>query len=236
MLLSMESELGRLLGFVKLTNQFRATKRTIRAVGEDRNENDSEHSYQLAMLAWYLITSERLTLDLDRVIRYCLTHDLPEAYVGDVDRHIADPETKRLKEAREAEAVKCLVSDYPEFPEIVGLIREYEDGKEKDVPDEEHPFVRECHLVYALDKIQPALNILQGGGEDDYYKRNSITRQKWEKHNKEKIAKSPVVQRYFESLIPILEGMDLFAKDPEEPDGDLAVLRNGSEERRLTPG
>jgi len=41
-------------------------------------KSNAEHSYQLAMVAWYLVTKHKLPLDLTLVIKYSLVHDLSE--------------------------------------------------------------------------------------------------------------------------------------------------------------
>ncbi|HEC32674.1 MAG TPA: phosphohydrolase, partial [Candidatus Kaiserbacteria bacterium] len=42
-----------ILDFTRFLNSFRAIKRVIFTIGDGGPENDSEHSYQLAMMAWY---------------------------------------------------------------------------------------------------------------------------------------------------------------------------------------
>jgi putative hydrolase of HD superfamily len=72
-----------ILNFVDFTIKFNQLKRTIFATGEDRLENDSEHSFQLAMVSWYIISTKRLKYNIDKVIQYALVHDLVEIYAGD---------------------------------------------------------------------------------------------------------------------------------------------------------
>ncbi len=61
----MVSNLNQILDFVRLLNKFREVERVIHANGGDRFENDAEHSYQLSMLAWYIISTNNLNLNLD---------------------------------------------------------------------------------------------------------------------------------------------------------------------------
>lgn len=79
----MKLELPNIINFTKLLNKFCDIERVIHSNGGDRLENDVEHSYRLAMLAWYIISSNKLSLDLDLVIKYALVHDLVEVYAGD---------------------------------------------------------------------------------------------------------------------------------------------------------
>lgn len=48
-------DLKKIFTYLHFLDEFRKIKRVIYASGEERLENDMEHSYQLAMLAWYMI-------------------------------------------------------------------------------------------------------------------------------------------------------------------------------------
>ena len=48
-----------------------------------RRESVAEHSWRLALMA-LLLKDEFSKLDMDRVIRMCLIHDLGEAFTGDI--------------------------------------------------------------------------------------------------------------------------------------------------------
>ena len=48
-----------------------------------RRESVAEHSWRLALLA-YFVSDEFPELDMDRVIKMCLIHDLGEAFTGDI--------------------------------------------------------------------------------------------------------------------------------------------------------
>src|SRR3989344_6781029 len=94
-----------LLRFVKLTQEFKAVRRMVILAKENREENDAEHSYQLATVAWYLISTQGLKLDLGLALRYALVHDLVEVYAGDTPAvQKGYEETKRTKQEREEKA------------------------------------------------------------------------------------------------------------------------------------
>src|ERR1700730_3263097 len=139
-----DSPVQRIFKMHRLTNAFRGVRRTTKVVGESRYENDSEHAYQLAMLAWYIIDSDRLPLDKLRVFEYCLAHDLPEVYAGDVDPWSSTENQKRLKVQREAEAEHQLAEEFGEFKELAACFERYHARIDE-----------ESRFVYALDKIQP---------------------------------------------------------------------------------
>lgn len=73
-------DLQKIFSYLHFLDEFRRIKRAYNATGEDRKENDMEHSYQLAMLAWYIIDTQGLSLEKDLVLKYCMVHDLVEVY------------------------------------------------------------------------------------------------------------------------------------------------------------
>ena len=75
--------LKKVIDFVELLNRYRRVKRIVMVNKENRWENDIEHSYQLAMLAWYLLDSLKIKFNTDLVLKYALIHDIVEVYAGD---------------------------------------------------------------------------------------------------------------------------------------------------------
>jgi putative hydrolase of HD superfamily len=181
-----------LFQFVKMLNAFRNVERVTYVNGENRQENDVEHSYHLAMIAWYLIEKENLPLNKDLVIQYALVHDLVEVYAGDTFFYTEDQALLDSKAEREQEALQKLKEEYPSFSGITEVLHRYEEKQ-----DEESKF------VYALDKIQPIINIYLDGGRT--WKENDITLELLKEKKKEKVAVSPYVEKIFQELVAILE-------------------------------
>lgn len=130
----------RALAFTSLLEQFQKVIRKAYVPGEDRGENDVEHSYKLAMIAWYLVEAYKLPLDTNKIVKYALTHDFVEVHAGDTV--VWDTEAVKTKHAREAAAQKQLAQDWKEFPELHALIDAYENRVDE-----------EARFVYALDKL-----------------------------------------------------------------------------------
>lgn len=143
----------KIFAYVRFLDEFRKIKRVMYNTGEDRLENDTEHSYQLTMLAWYIIDAYKLDLDKNLVIRYCLVHDLVEVYAGDTYIYSQDKEHFDSKAKREEEALVQIEKEFSEFPDIFRFIEQYE-----------HRNDRESLFVYALDKIIPVLHIYTDDG------------------------------------------------------------------------
>lgn len=69
---------------LSLLHDFQKVERVVFVPQRDRQENDVEHSYLLAMLAWQLAEILAPQLSKEKVIKYALVHDLVEVYAGDV--------------------------------------------------------------------------------------------------------------------------------------------------------
>ncbi len=186
-------EIDGLIKFIELTNRFREIERVILIKGSDRFENDLEHSYQLAICAWYVITTKKLPLSVEKAMKYALVHDLVEVYAGDVffyDQE--DPAVAQRKKEREKEAVDMLRKEFQEFPDMADFIDNYQNKSEE-----------ESRFVYALDKIISPINIYLDGGR--IWHQHNITLEKLYKAKKPKADAYPEVGKYFDELKEILD-------------------------------
>lgn len=181
-----------ILKFSKLLNDFRLIQRVILVNGEDRLENDVEHSYMLAMLSWYIINSYQLRFNLDKVFQYALVHDFVEVYAGDTYLYTKDIKHKNNKKQREKKAIRRLKKEFKEFSSLYKCIENYEFQKDK-----------ESRFIYALDKLQPILNIYLDKGRT--WKVNGITLDMLIDAKTEKISKSPVINKCFNEFLSILK-------------------------------
>src|SRR3989338_6227284 len=118
-------DLGKMIEFVRLMNKFRQIKRVIRLADDGAQENDMEHSYGLAMLAWYIVDSSNLNLNKDLVLKYALVHDLVEVYAGDTFLYSKDKSYLESKKRSESEAAERLQKEFSEFDELFGSIKAY---------------------------------------------------------------------------------------------------------------
>lgn len=183
--------LEKLLGFAKMLNVLQAVERVIRVKDQDRWENDMEHSYHLAMLAWYIIDSQKLSLDREKVFCYALAHDLVEVYAGDTYLYSEDKGFLASKPERERLAAERLMTEFPEVPEMHVAIRGY---VEKNDP--------ESRFVYALDKIEPLVKLYLDGGRT--WKEKGVTLEMAYESKKDKVALSPEIKAYFEEFMELL--------------------------------
>lgn len=179
----------RLLQLQELLYQFLCIERMIHmpdSTGTDRRETDTEHSYHLAILAWYL-TGAYPHLDKNKVIRYALVHDIVEVHAGDVMAIGRTKQEQDAKELKEKEALVKLKKDWPDFTDLTGTIEEYE---EQNSP--------EAVFVKALDKLTPLLHNLHSNGKT--WKKYDMKRQVVVANKDEKTANSPEVNALWKVL------------------------------------
>lgn len=194
-----------LLAVTRLTQQFRGVERQVLLPGSDRLENDAEHSFQLAMLAWYIVERENLPLDRGTVLQYALAHDLVEVYAGDVFFYDTDSPERKNKEEREEQARQRLKREFPEWETLHESIAAYEERRDA-----------ESRFIYALDKVAPILNIYLDNGR--LWKRHGISLHQLVSLKREKVKRSDAVTDYFDMLVAALqkEEPELFPDDVDE--------------------
>lgn len=128
-----------------------------------RQENSAEHSWHLAVLALCLAEhAAEPKLDLFKVVRMLLIHDIVEIDAGDAFVH--DPVEVAQQASRERAAAERLFGLLPpDQGEIwIGLWREFEAGE-----------TAESRLARAFDRVQPAL--LHEATEAITWRRNGTT-------------------------------------------------------------
>ncbi len=189
---SIDMKLDSVLKFAEMLDAFRRVERMMYVPGTDRLENDSEHSFNLAMFAWFIMDSEKFDLDSDLVIRYALVHDLAEVYAGDTYIYSDDKEHLDSKKVREHEALERLKKEFPLNKEMFSLVDQYE--KRED---------RESRFVYALDKIQPVIHLYLDHGR--MWKEKGVTLRMLIEHKDSKVSLSPEVAPYWNELKELLQ-------------------------------
>ena len=192
-------DLHRIIQLQSFLHEFHSIERVIHfSATSDRRETDTEHSYTLSIIAWY-VSQYFPELDTNLCIRLALVHDLVEIYAGDTftfgDQMMIDS-----KADREKEALLKLEKVWPDFNELTEDIHNYEDLK-----------TPESNFVYVLDKIVPIIVIYLGEGRT--WKEFNITLDDLKNNKKYKVLKSPQAAHYFDALVELLKDKpELFPK------------------------
>lgn len=110
-----------------------------------KRENDAEHSWYFAMAALLLSEYSNLKIDVNKVIRMALIHDIVEIDAGDT--FIYDEIAKKRQKEREAKAAERIFSILPDDQKdyYSALWSEFEDNM-----TEESRFARAIDRVVAI--------------------------------------------------------------------------------------
>ncbi len=123
--------------------------------GHGRNENDAEHAWHMAIMAYLLREYANEKVDIAKVMLMCLIHDIVEIEAGDT--YAYDTEGKKSQKAREDAAKEKLYSLLPEDQkqELTALFDEFEEYQ-----------TAEAKFAHAMDNLQPLLlNHSNNGGD-----------------------------------------------------------------------
>lgn len=183
--------LDQFLNFISLTNKFSTVERAVHIKDSAHVENDSEHSYQLAVTAMYLISTNKLKLNMEKTLKYALIHDLVEIYAGD-PHAIINPEKRKDKVVKERKALKKLRKEFPEFTDLFHVLDEYNDLN-----------LPEAKFIYSLDKLLPIINIYLNDGKSWNIDKINLAMIKKAKNDKINVSKE--VYSYYNEFIKILE-------------------------------
>lgn len=118
-----------------------------------RKENDTEHSWHLALMCALLAEHAREKIDVLKTMKMVLIHDIVEIDAGDTYAYdTAGNTTKREREVKAAERIFHLLPP-DQAEEMRNLWEEFEEGQ-----------TPEAKFALTLDKVQPVmLNDASGG-------------------------------------------------------------------------
>ena len=148
------SDLERQLAFLKEIDRLKSVVRLSPLIDRSRRENSAEHSWHLAMYALVLAQHAAGSVDVTRVVKMLLIHDIVEIDAGDVPFHV--PETHVGQAERERLAAERIFGLLPaaQAAEFHDLWREFEAAESDD-----------ARFAKALDRFQPMLhNAATDGG------------------------------------------------------------------------
>lgn len=143
----------RRLSFLVAAHGLTGVQRLNRLLDGSRAETSAEHSWHLALTAVVLQDYAGPTVQILRVLRMLLVHDVVEVDTGDVP--IYDSDRRAVVAKAEESAARRLFGLLPE-PDAstqLALWREFEDAESDD-----------ARFAHALDRLQPVLVHWAGGG------------------------------------------------------------------------
>lgn len=141
------------LAFIVEIDRLKSVLRRTWLCDHSRLENSAEHSWHLATMAVLLAEHAESSVDVSRVTRMVLVHDIVEIDAGDT--YAYDDAANGSREAREQAAAERIFALLPE-DQGTELRTLWEEFEARVTPD--------ARYAAALDRLQPLLNNDRSGG------------------------------------------------------------------------
>lgn len=151
----MDERLQKQLAFALEIDKEKNILRQTHLSGHGRRENDAEHAWHMAIMAYLLKEYANEEVDIAKVMLMCLIHDIVEIDAGDT--YAYDAEGLKTQKAREDAAKERIFSLLPneQKEELIALFDEFEAFE-----------TAESKFAHAMDNLQPLLLNDSNGGAD----------------------------------------------------------------------
>ena len=158
----MDDRLKKQLAFALEIDKEKNIFRQTHLSGHGRNENDAEHAWHMAIMAYLLKEYANEEVDIAKVMLMCLIHDVVEIDAGDT--YAYDKEAQKTQKAREEAAKERIYSLLPEDQkkEFTAIFDEFEIYESA-----------EAKFAHALDNLQPL--ILNNSNEGGDWKEHGVS-------------------------------------------------------------
>lgn len=182
-----DSRYEALLQFLRTIDQLKSVEGATYIGSGSRHESVAEHTWHMCMFALLLIGEVDERLDLGRVLKLVLIHDLAEILAGNPFPY--DVKDKAAKKARERQAMIDLVSA---LPEDVGadLLGSWEEVEGQRSP--------EARFAKAIDRLQPFAQNTATHGR--VWRERHVTESMSRQHNRDLGQGSTVLEWFKERL------------------------------------
>ncbi len=128
--------------------------------GGERVENSAEHSWHLAIACWAFAKHLELDLDIEKLLKLALVHDLGEIDAGDTFLYGQARETAHIAEKKCVERIASHSGN-----SIVDLVDLWE--------EQEHGNSKEAKLLKVVDRLLPFFHNMTSQGQA--WKDNGVT-------------------------------------------------------------
>jgi putative hydrolase of HD superfamily len=142
------------IAFIKEIDKLKYIQRKTKLFNSERNENDAEHSWHLALMAIVLADHSDATIDVLKVVKMVLIHDIVEIDAGDV--FIYDMIKSHSNTDEERVAANRIFGLLPknQAEELIAIWEEFEAGE-----------TNEAKFAKSMDRLEPLLqNTSNNGG------------------------------------------------------------------------
>lgn len=158
----MDERIKKQLNFALEIDKEKTVFRQTHLSGHGRQENDAEHAWHMAIMAYLLREYSNDEIDIAKVMLMCLIHDLVEIDAGDT--YAYDKEALKSQKDRENAAKERIFSLLPadQKTELMSLFDEFEEYQ-----------TAESKFAHAMDNLQPL--ILNNSNEGGDWKEHGVT-------------------------------------------------------------
>ena len=158
----MDERLAKQIAFSLEIDKEKNIMRQTHLSGHGRNENDAEHAWHMAIMAYLFREYANEEVDITKVMLMCLIHDIVEIDAGDT--YAYDSEGLATQKEREDKAKERIFSLLPEDQknELISLFDEFE---KYETP--------EAKFAHSMDNFQPL--ILNNSNEGGDWKEHGVT-------------------------------------------------------------
>lgn len=142
------------VSFIKEIDKLKYIQRKTKLFNSDRRENDAEHSWHLAMMTIVLAEHADRPIDVLKVLKMVLIHDIVEIDAGDT--FIYDTTKSHTNTDEELIAAKRIFGLLPseQAEEFIEIWKEFEEG-----------MTDEARFAKSMDRFEPLLqNASNNGG------------------------------------------------------------------------
>ena len=142
------------ISFIKEIDKLKYIQRKTKLFNSDRHENDAEHSWHLAMMTIVLAEHSDKPIDVLKVLKMVLIHDIVEIDAGDT--FIYDTSKNHTNTEQELIAAKRIFGLLPteQAEEFISIWEEFEAG-----------ITDEAKFAKSMDRFEPLLqNTSNNGG------------------------------------------------------------------------
>jgi putative hydrolase of HD superfamily len=140
--------------YFKEIDKLKYIQRRTKLFSSDRNENDAEHSWHLAMMTIVLAEHADFKVDVLKVLKMVLIHDIVEIDAGDI--FIYDSAKSHTNTEEDRIAAKRIFGMLPkaQADEFISIWEEFELGE-----------TNEAKFAKSMDRLEPLLqNTSNNGG------------------------------------------------------------------------
>ncbi len=146
------SQIAAIIDFLVEVEKLKAVERKTSPIGLARKENSAEHSWHLCLLAIALKDQAAAHLDLLKVLKMLIVHDLGEIDAGDTLIYAAAPDTQLQEEAGMRRVCQLLPASIGD--ELLALWLEFVAGE-----------TAEAQFAQAVDRVPPIVQNLVTDGQ-----------------------------------------------------------------------